>query len=97
MTPEDFIPDYRYDQMTVIEILFMYWYNTEPKDIVNDVFPTALGVYAKEKRDSYNAGLVPFWAKLDLAHRNRMLKAAFDKYESEGTTRILNMKEDNTK
>ena len=97
MTAEDLIPQHRLDQITVVEILFLYWHNTAPKDIVTDVFPTALGVYAKEKRDSYNDGLVKFWGKLDLAHRNRMMKAAFDKYEGEGTTRIINMKEDNTK
>jgi hypothetical protein len=74
--------------MPVIEALFMYWYNTEPEDIMMAVYDNPVGAYLKEKLKYYNLGLHNFWGQIDYKHQLKLVEAAMKKYGDEAERRV---------
>jgi hypothetical protein len=75
--------------MPVIQALVMYWYNTEPEDIMQAVYDNPVGPYLKEKMDMWKLGFIPFWGQIDHKHQLRLVNAACDKYLEEAERRML--------
>ena len=69
--------------MDVIKAVMLYWYNTNPMDICNAVYPTAAPCYKEEKARGYRAGLTAFYGTLDYEHQERFVDAAIAKYGEE--------------
>ncbi len=74
--------------MPVIQALIMYWYNTEPDEIMHAVYDQPTGPYLKEKAGMYNLGLHVFWGQIDYKHQLRLVEAACGKYLEEAKRRV---------
>jgi len=75
--------------MPVIQALFMYWYNTEPDEIMQAVYDNPVGAYLEEKTKMYNLGLHIFWGQIDYKHQCKLVDAACDKYMEEAERRMV--------
>ena len=80
--------------MATVEALFLYWYNTDPEEIVEAVYDNPIGAYKDEKVAAYQSGLVAFWGELDWEHRTRMVAAAMTKYLAEATRKYISWKKE---
>ncbi len=66
-----------------IEALSLYSFNTKPMAIIEAVYLSRDEDYLEEKMRLLNMGIMYFWAGLDEDHRQRLFRAAWDKYGEE--------------
>jgi len=82
-----------HDKWSAIEVLVMYWYNTDPGIIMRGLFPGTVEHYIEEKVGLYRHGLVAFWGMLDFEHQTRLIGLAEQKYNEEVAKRLEARKE----
>ena len=68
------------EAMQHIKALFLYGFNTDPRDILEVVYGDAEQRYLDEKMRLLKLGIMHFWGGLDDDHRERLFRAAWDKY-----------------
>jgi hypothetical protein len=71
-----------------IQALFMYWYNTNPEEIMRALYTDPIAGYLREKIRAYQHGLVEFWGDLDSEHQQILLANALVKYGDEARRRL---------
>jgi len=74
--------------MSVIQALFMYWYNTDPDVIMKTVYDNPAPAYLEEKMAYYKLGLHNFWGQIDYKHQLKLVEAAMEKYGDEAEHRM---------
>jgi hypothetical protein len=71
----------------------LYWYNTNPEEIMKGLFPTAVDNYLREREEMYKKGFTEFWGTLDFEHQQRFIALADEKYKDEACRKLLMRKE----
>jgi|TARA_R110002020_G_scaffold441511_1_gene652393 hypothetical protein len=68
------------NEVTVVNNVVMYFFNTAPADIVEMLFGEVYGGYDKEWIARYQQGFNVFWSRLDEGNRQKFVDAAMEKY-----------------
>jgi len=77
----------RSDARTIVNATVLYWYNTNPKTIMEMLFPDAHPSYIEEKIGLYRLGFTTLWGERDANHQEKFVQAALNKYGEEGARR----------
>jgi hypothetical protein len=75
------------EAMPIIQAVVMYWYNTDPMDIMERVYDSREPAYLGEKVSLYKLGFTTFWGQIDFKHQQRFVVAALEKYGDEAERR----------
>lgn len=76
------------DAHSAIVAAALYWYNREPLDVIDALFPGAHPTYQREQLDRWHVGLSQFFMHLDTDHQRLFVRLALAAYEDEAARRI---------
>jgi len=79
----------RVSQLAQVSALFLYWHNTEPEELMRQVYTDPAPSYIDEKMKIWSLGITTFFGQLDNYHRWKLVQAAWAKYGEESTRHIL--------